>query len=144
MNSVYEEVKKFKSRYPLTIAWRLKAHSDVVFKHLNEGEEVKYAFPAQKNDHPFDIISTCVVVITNKRLLIGKKRLLFGYFLTSITPDLFNDLKVKAGIFYGRIYIDTLGEFVKLSKFPNSSLNELETKITENIMREKKKYKLSS
>ena len=140
MDPVYVEVKKFKKKYPSTIAWRLKAHSKVISNHLNKGEVIKYAFPAQKNDHPLDIITSCVVVITNKRLLIAKKRLLFGYFFTSITPDLFNDLKVKAGIFFGRIYIDTLGELVKLSKFPNSALNELETEITENIMREKKKY----
>ena len=141
MNLVYSQVKKFKKKYPLTLVWRIKAHSKVIADHLNEGEIVKYAFPAQKNDHPFDIITSCVVVVTNKRLLIGKKRLLFGYFFNSITPDLFNDLKIKAGIYYGRIYVDTLGELVKLSKFPNSALNEIETEITENMMKEKKKYK---
>lgn len=139
-NLVYREVKKFKKKYPLTIAWRLKAHSEVITKHLNEGEYVLYAFAAQKNDTPFDFITSCATAVTNKRLLIGTKRLLFGYFFTSITPDLFNDLKVQSGLFYGRIYIDTLGEFVKLSKIPIQALSEIETQITENIMREKKKY----
>ena len=91
-NGVYEKVLNFKRKYPSTIAWRLKAHSKVVEKHLNQGEKVLYAFAGQKNNHFYDIISTHVFVITNKRLIIATKRVLFGYFLYSITPDMFNDL----------------------------------------------------
>lgn len=47
-NGVYEKVLAFKKRYPGTIAWRLKAHSKVVEKHLNQGEKVLYAFAGQK------------------------------------------------------------------------------------------------
>ena len=83
-NGVYEKVLNFKRKYPSTIAWRLKAHSKVVEKHLNQGEKVLYAFAGQKNNHFYDIISTHVFVITNKRLIIATKRVLFGYFLYSI------------------------------------------------------------
>ena len=56
-NGVYEKVLNFKRKYPSTIAWRLKAHSKVVEKHLNQGEKVLYAFAGQKNNHFYDIIS---------------------------------------------------------------------------------------
>ena len=109
---VYEQVKKFKKKYPMTIAWRLKQHSKIIEKHLNSDETVLYAFAAQKNDNPIDIITTNVIVITNKRIMLGEKRLLFGYFFSAITPDMFNDIKVKMGLIWGKIYIDTVKEFV--------------------------------
>ena len=105
-NIVYSKVKAFKKRYPMTVAWRLKAHSKIIETHLNPGEKVYYAFAAQKNDNPFDIITTYVVVLTNKRILLGQKRLLFGYFFIAITPDMFNDLSVKKNIIFGSVFLD--------------------------------------
>lgn len=140
MESVYEQVKAFKKRYPLTIAWRLKAHSKVIEKHLNPEEEVFYAFCGQKNDSVFNIFTTCVVAITSKRIMIAQKRPLIGYYFTSITPDLFNDLKVHTGLFYGKVYIDTVKEFTCFSNLQLKSLPEIETNVTEYVMREKKKY----
>jgi hypothetical protein len=139
-NVVYSKLKEFKNKYPMTISWRLKAHSKVVNNHLNPGEEVLYAFAAQKNDNPLDIITTCAVVLTNKRIIIGQKRLLFGYFFTSITPDMFNDLTVKMGIIWGKIYIDTIKEIVKLSNIQQEALDDIETTISEYMMQEKKRY----
>lgn len=139
-NLVYKKVKEFKSRYPLTVAWRLKAHSKIIDLHLNPGEEVKYAFAAQKNDNPLDIITTYVIALTNKRILLGQKRLIFGYFFTAITPDMFNDLEVKMGIIWGKVSIDTVKEYVPLSNIQREALPEIETFITEYMMREKKKY----
>ena len=49
MNTIYPLIKRFKNRYPLTIAWRLRSHAKVLEKHLNPGEEVIYAFVGQKN-----------------------------------------------------------------------------------------------
>ena len=77
-HDVYQMVKDFKSKYPMTIAWRLKAHCKVVENFLNPDEEVKFAFAAQKNDNPLDIITTYVVVLTNKRILLATKRVFFG------------------------------------------------------------------
>ena len=140
MANVYEQVKAFKKRYPMTIAWRLKAHSKVIEKHLNPEEEVFYAFCAQKNDSFFNIFTTSIVAITNKRIMIGQKRPLIGYYFTSITPDLFNDLKVNSGLFYGKVYIDTVKEFTCFSNIQLKALPEIETNVTEYVMREKKKY----
>ena len=139
-NEVYKFVLDFKKQYPWTISWRLKKHCEIVEKHLNPGEIVKYAFAAQKNDNPLDIVTTYVVVLTNKRILLGTKRLLFGYFFTAITPDMFNDLSVKMGLIWGKIIIDTVKETVYLSNIQKEALDDIETAITEYMMQEKKKY----
>ncbi len=144
MNStVYAMVSSFKKRYPKTISWRIKAHCRIVDIHLNPGEVVKYAFTAQKNDNPIDIITTFVVVLTNKRLILAQKRLLFGYFFYAITPDMFNDLRINMGIIWGKIYIDTVKEVVYLSNIQKEALPEIETQISEYMMNEKRKYGLS-
>ena len=137
---IYQEAKRFKQKYPFTICWRLKKHSQVIQKHLNTDEKVLYVFCAQNNDNVLDIATSCVIALTNKRILIGQKRVLFGYFLTSITPDLFNDLKVRRGILWGRIYIDTVKELVKYSNISPKALPEIETAITTYMMEEKQKY----
>lgn len=140
MGVVYKKVLKFKERHPFTIGWRLKQNSEIVEKHLNPGEEVLYAFIAQKNDNPFNILGSAVIALTNKRILIGRSRVVIGYFLNSITPDMFNDLKVSSGILWGKVYIDTVKEFVVLSNISKDALTEIETQITSYMMEEKKKY----
>ena len=139
MDSVYKRVLKFKNKYPNTIGWRLKENSSIVERHLNPGEKIVYAFVAQKNDNPFNIFGTAVVCLTNKRILIGRKRVVIGYFLNSITPDMFNDLKVSGGLIWGKVYIDTVKEFVTLSNISNDALTEIETEISSYMMEAKKK-----
>ena len=131
MGKVFKRVLKFKQKYPSTIAWRLEKNSSVV---------ERYVFAAQKNDNIFNIFETAVVCLTSKRILIGRKRVLFGYFLTSITPDMFNDLKVQGGLFWGKVFIDTVKEYVILSNISNDALGEIETEISTYMIEEKKKY----
>jgi len=140
-NNIYNAVKKFKDKYPMTVGWRLKKHCKIAQMHLNPNEYVLYAFCAQKNDNPLDIITTFVVILTNKRIILAQKRLFFGYFFTAITPDMFNDLGVKMGILWGKIEIDTIKEVVKLSNIQKEALPEIETNISEYMIREKKKFK---
>jgi len=140
MNDVYTLVKKFHQKYSMTVAWRLKRNACIVEKHLNPGEEVRYAFVAQKNNNPFDIFSTCVVALTNKRILIGRDRVVVGYFLDSVTPDLFNDLKVLSGVLWGKVHIDTVKEFITLSNIDKRALPEIETEISSYMMEAKKMY----
>ncbi len=137
---IYSKAKEFKKKYPLTVAWRIKKHCKVVQQHLNPGEKIKYAFLAQKGDNNFDLWNTCVCVLTNKRLLFANKRIIFGYYFLSITPDLFNDIKVKRRLIWGVVAIDTLKETVWISNIPNKALIEIETNISEYMIREKKKY----
>lgn len=139
--SVYKMVLEFKERHPWTIGWRLKQNSSVIEMHLNPDEEVIYAFIAQKNDNPFNIFGSAVVALTNKRILIGRKRVAIGYYLNSITPDMYNDLKVTGGLIWGKVYIDTIKEFVTLSNISKMALREIETEISSYMMEAKKKYK---
>lgn len=139
MAAVYDNVLLFKKKYG-GISWRLNKHSMIVEKHLNPGEEVKFAFAGQLNDNPLNIFATVVVVLTNKRILVGQKKLLFGYTLNSITPDLFNDMQVFEGMIFGKIHIDTVKEEVVISNLAKTSLPEIETNISDYMMREKQKY----
>lgn len=141
---MYNEVLKFKKKYPSTIAFRLKEHCKVLEKHLNPGEKVIYIFAGQKNAHSIAIPNTFVIALTSERLIFSRKRLFFGYFFYAITPDMFNDLKVNSGILWGKIMIDTVKEFAVISNLSKDSLSEIETKITQYMMNEKKKYSLNN
>ncbi len=140
MSKTYQLAKEFKERHPSTVAWRLKANSKIIDKHLNPGEEVLYAFAGQKNNNPLNILGTGVIALTNKRILIGRNRVVFGYFFDSITPDMFNDLKIKSGVIWGKVLIDTMKEFIVISNVAKSALAEIETKVSTFIMAEKCKY----
>ena len=140
MKSIYDLALDFKRKHPGGIAWRLKEHCKVVEKHINPGEEVLFVFSGQKNTKFYEPFFSCVVVLTNKRILIGQKRVVWGYFLSSITPDLYNDLFIYNGLLWGTITIDTVKEKVEISNLPKSGLDEIETNISEMMMREKQKY----
>ena len=140
MNECYKLVRDFKKKYPLTISFRLKKHCKVIEEHLNSNEKILYAFPAQKNSSTLEIFFTNVVVLTNKRILLACKRVWWGYFYVSITPDMFNDLKVKKGLLFGKVMIDTVNEKVTLSNIDPRALSELETILSEYMMSEKKRY----
>lgn len=140
MALVYEQVLNFKAKYPFTIGWRLSRNASVVERHLNSDETPLYSFIAQKNDNPFNIFGSAVVTLTDKRILIGRKRVVFGYFLNSITPDMFNDLKVSSGVIWGKVYIDTIKEFVTLSNISKDALAEIESQISSYMMEQKKNY----
>lgn len=141
MKKTIQELRKFKKKYPLTIAWRLPKHADIIDKHLNPGEEVVYAFCGQKTLKTWDFISTYIVCLTTERILIARKRLIPGYSLDSVMPYMFNDLNVRAGMIWGKICIDTVKEEVDIVKLDKASLDEVETAISGNMVILKQKYK---
>ena len=140
MGICYKKALEFKEKYPSTIAWRLSAHSKIVEKHLNLDEEVLCVFAGQKDLGYFDIFNTNLVALTNKRIMIVSKRVLFGYTFKSITPDMYNDLTISANIFWGKVIIDTIKEKVFFKFISKSSLPEIETEITSYMMEQKKLY----
>ena len=71
-------------------------------------------------------MGTGVIALTNKRLVIGRDRVVIGYFFDSITPDMFSDLKVKSGVIFGKVEIDMLHEFIVLSNIDKRALPEIE------------------
>jgi len=138
MNNSYSKVKEFIKKYPMTIAWRVKRHCKIIDKHLNDGENILYMFAGQKNEGFSNIFNTYVVVFTNKRIILGTKRVLFGYFFKSITPDMYNDLTVRRGLVWGNIVIDTIKEVITISNIDVRALDEIETNITEIVIKQKK------
>lgn len=140
LDQIYGMANDFLKKYPFNISWRIKQHCKIIEKHLNPDEEIFYLFPAQKNISSFDISSTVIIVFTNKRILIGQKKILWGYNLLSITPDMFNDFEVYKGMIFGKIDIDTVKEVIKLSNIDPKALVEIETNMSEYLLRIKPNY----
>ncbi len=138
----YKMVMDFKRKYPTTIAFRVKNHCEVINKYLNPDEKVLYAFCGQKNSNHHEIFFSCVVVLTNQRILIGQDRVLWGHFYTTITPDMFNDLSISSGLIWGKVTIDTAKEVVVISNITKKALDEIETAVSSYMMKEKQKYGL--
>lgn len=140
MSSLYSKVMEFKHKYHGGVYWRLPKHIKVVDEYINPNEKILYAFCAQKNEKFSEIFNTYVIAVTDKRILLGHKRLLWGSFLSSITPDLYNDMQIFRGLIWGKITIDTVKEEFVLTNLPKKSLDEIETVISEYMMEAKKKY----
>ena len=141
-NKVYSLALRFRRKYFGTIAFRLHAHSMVLANHINPDEKLLYVFCGQKGYSNHEIFSSCVVALTNERIMIATKRVLWGYFLTTVTPDLFNDLKVESGMLFGRVIIDTAREKIIISNLSKNSLREVETAISTYMNKEKGKFKV--
>lgn len=139
--NVLKMVTRFKRKYPGTIAFNLKKHAMVVESIIDNDEKVLYAFCGQKNDTHRIIFDTCVLALTDKRLIIGQKRVLWGYQITTVTPELFNDLKINAGLLFGRIEIDTIKEHIFISNLDKNSLDEIETNVNKMMLENKKNNK---
>lgn len=138
--SSYELLKQFRNKFPGSVSWRLKKHCKVIDMHLNPNERINFIFSGQLDIKPLSLFNTGVIAVTNERLIIAQKKLIVGYKFSSITPDLYNDLTVKAGIIWGTIIIDTVREQVYVSDLDKDSLPEIETEITMFMQEAKKKY----
>ncbi len=141
MGVICNRVLDFKKRYKGGVSFRVKKHAEVLEGYINKDEKVLYAFPAQKNESFKDVFNTFAVVLTNKRLLLGRKRLIWGSFYYTVTPDMYNDMEIYRGLIWGKITIDTVKELVILSNLPKNSLDEIETVISNFMMEAKKMYK---
>lgn len=127
----YDELLLFERKFPGAVTWfRLKKHCEIIDKHLNPDETIEFVLAGQLDNNNLSFFNTGVVAITNKRIMVAQNRLLIGYKLSSITPDLYNDLKVDAGLIWGTLTIDTLNEKIFVSNLAKSSLPEIETQIT--------------
>jgi hypothetical protein len=141
---VYELALKFKRKYPKTIAIRLKKHAKVVEDIIDKNEKVLYAFCGQRNDVHHLLFDSCVVALTNKRIVIGEKRAFFGYYVITVSPELFNDLKIISGLFWGKIEIDTVKENIFISNIDKKGLDEIETNVNSIMYENKKRRKLET
>lgn len=138
--SSYELLKKFRNKFSGSVAWRVKKHCKIIDMHLNPNERINFIFAGQLDIKPLSLFNTGVIAVTNERLIIAQKKLIVGYKFSSITPDLYNDLTVKAGLIWGTIIIDTVREQVYVSDLDKEALPEIETEITMFMQEAKKKY----
>ena len=136
----YSKLKVFLKKYPLTIAWRNKQHCKIIDKYLDPGEKILYIFAGQKNDRYVDIFNTYAIALTNKRIMVATKRVFFGYFFKSITPDMYNDLTIHKGILFGKVVIDTVKEVITITNIDPKALDEIETNITAIMIKQKKEF----
>ena len=126
-------------KYPGTVAWRVKQHSKVIQQHLNDDEVVLYTFAGQKNSNIFQPFFTTVIVLTNKRMLLGSKKFFGRYYYSSITPDMLNDFEIRAGILHGVVEIDTIKEHFTIGCLNKGSLKDIEDAISKYLIDEKLK-----
>ena len=140
ISNSYILVRDFLRKYPFTLAWRIRRHCKIIDEHLNPGEKILCIFAGQKNDRSIDIFNTNVVAFTNKRIMVATKRVLFGYFFKSITPDMYNDLTIHKGIIFGSIVIDTIKEVITITNIDPRALDEIETSITEIMIKQKRNF----
>ena len=138
--NVYESCKSFLRKYPKTIAWRVKKHAGVVQEHINDDEVVLFAFAGQKDTNWKSPFYTAVVVFTNKRMLVGRKRFFGRYSYTSITPDLLNDFEIMTNIVFGCVEIDTVKENFTINCLDKKSLPSIEDALSKYLVDEKIKY----
>ena len=144
MSKSYSLIKQFMKKFPMTMAWRLKSHCKVIDRHLDEGEEILYIFSGQKNDSSINIFNTYVIAFTSKRIIVCTKRVLFGYFFKTITPDMYNDLTVYRGLIWGRIVLDTVKELVTVTNIDVRALDDIETNITDIMLMHKNGFRTIS
>lgn len=138
--TVYESCREFLKNYPRTVAWRIKQHSSVIQKHINDDEIVLFTFTGQKDSNFFQPFYTTVITFTNKRMLLGKKRFLGRYYYASITPDMLNDFEISAKLFFGAVEIDTIKEHFIIDCLDKRSLSKIEDALSKYLVNEKLKY----
>ena len=63
MGLVYDQIREFKRKFKSTIAWRVKAHSKVIEKHLNPGEDVTFSFAAQGDKSSLEIFNFIKILL---------------------------------------------------------------------------------
>lgn len=130
-DTAYSELKLFINKFPGCVTWfRLKSHCKIVDKHLNPNEQILYILAGQLDNNHLSFFNTGVLAITNERIIVAQNRLIVGYKFTSITPDLYNDMNVDAGLLWGTLCIDTVKEKIYVSNLDKNCLAEVETSIT--------------
>ena len=137
--NVIESCLNFKKKYPKTIAWRVAKHAAIVQDYIGDDEIILYSFCGQKNQSFYEIFFTAVVVITNKRMLIGRRRFFGQHYFSSITPDMLNDFQIRGNIFWGSVEIDTIKEHFIISNISKDALPEIEDAISKYVVNEKLK-----
>ena len=138
-HDVYKSCKEFLKKYPFTVAFRIKKHASVIQEHINDDEVVLFTFMGQKNSNILNPFYTIVIVLTNKRMLLGRKRFFGRYSYTSITPDMLNDFEIYNNIIFGCVEIDTVKEHFTVNCINKKALPKIEDALSKYLLNEKLK-----
>lgn len=138
-HDVYKSCKEFLKKYPFTVAFRIKKHASVIQEHINDDEVVLFTFMGQKNSNVLNPFYTIVIVLTNKRMLLGRKRFFGRYSYTSITPDMLNDFEIYNNIIFGCVEIDTVKEHFTVNCINKKALPKIEDALSKYLLNEKLK-----
>lgn len=85
-------------------------HFQVIAKNLQPGEDVLMTFIGLHNYiSPTNHNGNCAFAITNKRILIGQKKIV-GEFFQIVQLNMLNDITMNSGFVLGVITIDTMKE----------------------------------
>ena len=145
VSKTLELVNEFSKKYPSTLTWfRVKAHTKLVDKSLHPNEEVLYAFAAQWNEHDGDWFDTAVFALTTERIIVAQNRLVVGFRIASVTPDLYNDISIRSGVIWGSVRIDTVKEQIDFTNISKHALLEIKKVVTSYMQEYKKKIRNSS
>jgi len=133
-NKTYELLKDFNNKYPRSLTWyRVRKHAELIENNLQTGEKVVFAFAAQwcENDGWFD---TAVMALTTERIIVAQNRLISGFRVITIAPKFFNDVKVRAGVIWGTVTIDTAKEKIYFTKVSRKALVEIKNTISKYML----------
>ena len=78
--------------------------------------------------------------MTSERLIFAQKRLIIGFSFNSITPEMFNDIKITSGIIWGSVMIDTVKEVIYITNVSKQALSDIQKNISKFMISEKKNY----
>ena len=106
----------------LNKAWALK-HFNIVANEIMSDEKVYMSFCGVHNY--INILNndlTYAYVLTNKQLVVGHKCLI-GYRVHSVNMKCLNDVKIRRGILWSTVIIDTFKEKIKITTKHNTAQN---------------------
>ena len=130
MGIIYEKAMKFKSKYSGSISFRLKEHSKFAEKYLVDGEKVLHVYCGCR-----DFFHTRVLVITDKRVMVAHKNLLFGGYCSSIDKNEICEIGTHKGIIWNEITLSTLTDlFCYIGKLTSSAAAQMKEEITKSTI----------
>lgn len=104
-NIIYEKVMEFKNKFSGVPATRLERHAEVAMKSLAEGENVLHVYCGLD-----EFYRTQIVVVTDRRVIVARKKLLFGSRISSIDRDKVCNIHNRRSLLWNDIFFNTLTE----------------------------------
>ena len=130
MGKIYEKMLEYENKYPDTLGFRLKKHAQVIEDNLLEGEKVLHVYYGS-----IELFRTMAIVVTDKRIIFGRKNLAFGSFCISIDKDKICEVSYDKGLMFGKVKIVSLnGRSIEICYLDQKSTSVMKEEITDNTI----------